>query len=752
MNFFKHVCLSFALACGPMVSSIPLISGGLQLNPADLEGLNLNDADSQGLNDFLEFLNNMPPEAQEELAKVGKEIDDKMRSKGLDPLNPDDIFKFMEQEEQAQSTGTKLPTIPKDTTKPEIQKQPEKPTTRLAVVDPTNARSMLKELSKNLASVRQKAGQFPQMNHKLERWHQELNDLMYYLTILVEEPLLTYITSKEFSKLYKNLEILAQVAATNEPLIKLREPSKLSEENPYDTLGLFSTATQDEIDLAFQTLKQTNSPDTIERRLNKPTISKQDRHKKVTEAKLKFSFIQDAYDRLKEPKQRALTDRLLRENRGGDKQRIETAHKAFSQIIDQLSTAFYSQKVLGDIEQLIKQHQPKELEIKKAQDALEQQAAKRLAQPVKIDTRGMQSRGQKDEFSDFYNQVRQDAARSLYAPQQAPRDLRNGSDNNPFGDNKSSGQDSKQEGGKSTGQGKAGKPEGKEKKDENKKDTKEKDAPQRPGSGSGAKAPKMSDKEEGKLETTIEQLAKNIAGIKDAFDSEGKLITSTAADSDSNGFMRSPSKITSLISAAKNAENYFTKPTTRDSTQSAQEVLQPIDAFILQPDFKDMLSNLNKIGSQVNKIKDNGALKKLWKEKVFDPHGHKIISWHTTLHTALSKQARSLNRKPPFNAEKAKTYGLDKPEVDLKKPAASRQKESQKEAASRSFVIARDWPREAHYYFDTISKALGIKEFPPKLKEQEQKDREEQKKVAQIGNPRPLAGQIVPAPETSTEA
>lgn len=755
MNYRNHIFplfLSLALACGAIVSSIPLMASGLQLNPADLEGLNLSESDTQGLNDFLEFLNNMPPEAQEELAKVGKEIDDKMRSKGLDPLNPDDIFKFMEQEELAQPTTTKTPVIPKDIPRIETPKQQEKPAP-VAIVNPANARTMLLALSKQLASVRQKAGQFPQMNHKLERWHQELNDLMYYLTILVEQPLLTYITSKEFSKLYQNLETLAHTLRTHEPLIIVQESTKPSEDNPYDTLGIFSKATQDEIETAFQALKAAHSPEVIERRLKKANTPTQSHRKKITEAKLKFSFIQDAYDSLKDPKQRALTDRLLRENAGDESQRRETAHKAFNHIIDQLSTAFYAQKVLGDIEQLLKQHQPKELEIKKAQDALEQQATKRLAQPIKIDTKGMQQRQQKDEFSDFYNQIRQDAARSMYAPQQPQRDLgKSGSDTTPSGDNLF-GADAKSDSKKTDSAAKGDKPASPASKDkagskedkESKKEGPAKDAHKKDGSSSGIKTPKISDKDEGKLEVAIEQLAKNIAGIKDEFDAEGQLIKS----SNGKDATRSPNKNTSLIAAVKNAEQYFTQPTTRDNGNQAKAILQPIDAFILQPDFKDMVSSLKSIGSQIDKIKDNSALKKAWKSKVFDPYGHKIISWHTTLYPAFSKQTRTSNRKPAFNGEKAKTYGLDKPEIDLTKPASSRPKEPDNEAASRSFVIARDWPREAHYYFDTISKAFGIKEFPPKLKEQEQKDKQEYAKAT--AKSKPIA-QPEPTPEPTASS
>lgn len=101
MKYLKKIFIfTLTLFFLPIHAEQPLF----QLSDADLGALNLKDDELAEFKQFVDALNNLPPQDQDYLKKLGQEMEQQMKDKGLDPNNFDDVAKWME---------TQTPTTPK---------------------------------------------------------------------------------------------------------------------------------------------------------------------------------------------------------------------------------------------------------------------------------------------------------------------------------------------------------------------------------------------------------------------------------------------------------------------------------------------------------------------------------------------------------------------------------------------------------------------------------------------------------------
>lgn len=494
-----------------------------QVSDNELQALNLSPTEAQEFQQFIETLNHLPQEELDFLAQAGQEIEKQMKDKGLDPANPDDIFKWVEQ----QSDAEKPTEQPKTKAPTELPTSEVTATPMVSATSPADTRVMLKDIIKHLASLRQKSTTRETLNQKLERWKQELTELTYYLNILTQEELVAHLSSKDFSKLHKNLEKLHNALATHEPLIAARAPITDDEDDPYEVLGVSYTVTQDQIKEAYETLKNERGPQAVAEQLKDAGISGKVLEKQVKEARLIFSFIQNAYDSLKDPKQRALIDRTLKDRIAYEKRAEKASLDAFNKLISAVSTALYDHKVLNDIQQLLEKYKPQELAKAKEQEALEKKAYERSKQPGKIaQSFKLPPALSSNQYDTFYQQVAQDAfARNYYNPYQ------HNTFNEPYYKGPSDSFSSMSPSAEPTKPAKPGTPEegakDKDKKekeaDKDKKDKKDKGISESRKSEKEEKpTKKLSKEDENEVFALIEEIAQDLATLPDDIEVEEK--------------------------------------------------------------------------------------------------------------------------------------------------------------------------------------------------------------------------------------
>ena len=727
-NYFFLSVSALLLMFSPVVQALktPEQPGQPKFSQADIDSLNLSDTDAQALQELTQLLNTMSPEEQEAFAQIGQEIDRQMKDKGLDPSNPDDIFKFMEQQEPA--ADKPKPASP--------QPEPAKPVTPVVapvqIASSPDAKALINTIIRHIGALRQKARENGLLYRRLERLDADLVELVYYLSLLTNESLLAYVASKDFGHIYKSLERLRATLTTYEPQIITPEITFAADQgNPYDILQLSPRASDDEIDLAYQALRETNDPELLAKKLKKTNLSSKEQAKKLKEAQLSFKFIHNAYSILKDPKQRALLDRSIREQYENEKMQEQAVGQASIVLLDALNAVLREQNLVQEIKQLLEKHKPKELEMAKAQDALEKKAADRLNKPIKIETR-FNLKPVTDPYAAFYDQVRQDAAR--FAQQQASiasrrQETRPEKPELKNGDKPTTGPDAKNGPAKPADQ----------KKKDDKAAADKKGQPKAPSagptgpSGQPTSAPgvpradqdkkqELSEKDEGAVEGLITKIARESEQIRDSF----------APDQDS--LTRGPdgAKPKTLAQAAQELDKSLTQPITRANIAETQNA-RIFAEFINQRDMKDLVQDMRDLWGKVKGKQVPAELKKLWKEKVFDTQGARMLSWYKTAYPVLSGMARGGARKSPIATEKQKLYGLNKPEPDV---AKKQEKPKQPTPAISGFKLppapqpavdknklaldtVRDTISELAYLFKQLSGAFGATGEPrPPVKKQ----------------------------------
>lgn len=403
---------SFGPTNRPVGTSTTTAEPTFKLSDDELKMLNLGEKETQEIQQFFDALNNLTPEQKRELEELGRQTEESMRKKNLDPSNFEDLVKFMEEEglapQQPQQAPFPQPTSPMggpskpEPIGPQLPLPVEKP---ISVVEARNAEALLNDIIKHLNSFKHKASLQSSYKNKLKPISNELIEFSYYLEVLKQTDLLALLGTAEFNRLYQSLEALRKELIAHEPSIKMASSSS-EEDNPYEVLDIPYNSTAEDIEKAYQALKISFDPTLIEERLKKEGADAKAIKKEIKTTNLFFSFINEAYTTLKDPKQKAFVDRTLRHKREQDRQQTSLSSRSFERVMNALTSAFRSNMVLQSIKQLIEKNKPQELLIARAEIEKEQKALERSKVPVKVPQLPPSPNGTGgDKYAEFYQKM-----------------------------------------------------------------------------------------------------------------------------------------------------------------------------------------------------------------------------------------------------------------------------------------------------------------------------------------------------------
>ncbi|MBA2306769.1 hypothetical protein H0W26_01390 [Candidatus Dependentiae bacterium] len=642
-------------AAAPRPAAAPAPEAAFKLSDEELKMLNLGEKETQEIKQFFDALNNLTPEQKQELEELGRQTEESMRKKNLDPSNFEDLVKFMEEEglapQQPQPAGppTRTPA-PRPFAPERTEVQPtEKPLP--VVVEAHNALALLNDLIKHLNSFKHKASLQSSYKNKIKAINKDLIEFSYYLDILKQSDLVALLGTAEFVPLYRNLEALRTVLLTYEPSIKTKSTSS-DEDDPYEILDIPYEATSEEIQKTYDALLALYDPTELEKQLEEQGLDKKAIQKEVKKSRLFFSFIKEAYTSLKDPKQKAFIDRNLRHKQEQEKRRTTVSAQSFDKVMNALMTALRSQNVLQSIKGLIEKNKPQELIAARAEIEKEQKALERSKTPLKIAPTPPQPQtpGTGDKYSEFYQKM---AMESFNRPSYPTRqDYGSGQNYGRPPQQPSAGQPSSPDGGAPKGGKTPGpaKPQGGKEKEKTETGTQGKP---KGGLPKGKKEEETFSKEEMERRLalqTIEQILADDTKMLVALE------TPVKAEETEEGEEEKPAVPPLLPTLMAELE--------RDLLSSADLKENPPAAGLTALAEKLKLSALKKelltvVPKKEAKIEDTQFIKD-WNEKIIAPYGKTIVKLHDIFYAPLDAAERknSKPRKESINREKAKKYNL----------------------------------------------------------------------------------------------
>lgn len=704
---------------------LALISFSLPVtcNAQDFEGFNLSEDEKRKLDEeleaFVEAFNNLPPEKMRELEEINKQLEDEMREEGLDPSNLDHVLEWagkkaekLIEDEKEEAEKQETEQTPKEPIKPFEFKLPSAE---------SDASTMLLNLVTYIAELRQKSISYDEMNKKLERFSSELNELSYFLHSLTNPDLMKHLLSKDFETLYKNLEAFYQILARQVPLIQSKELEETDIENPYQALGLNNEASMDDVEDAYQNLKEMFDATKIEEQLQKQNMPEQEIAKTIKQSKISFSFIQDAYDELKDPKQKAILDRKIREQ--AEKQR--TVEKLSYQAFDEIYKVFTDKlfPILSDIKKLFEKYRPEEISRAKQYDEREKKLLAESKKPFKI-IKGEPGRikfKEKDgEYEEFYKHLAQ-KEKSFKAPSYKPL-FDESYKPDFFGEEKAKPSAFEKPKGKEGGEKKPGKEDGKkeEKKKEEGKDGKKENEDK--SKGASEKKPSSKEPEQlaeiGILAKSLENAAKKEKKV------EVQRITSVPLRSAEGEAKAEVENVQIKLEDIKKGLNkYLTSSPTQAATKDQQlkdiEPLNDFLAFAKQNDIENIATGLKKLTPKPNEKIESEAVSKMLKDKILK-HKPMIETWYNEFYQILSP---SMRRETPNlaaidinkqNIHRLGTKSTSKEDTDAATTLANKAKESFSYIPPENLYKVREFLKGMQDAIAAIEKALGVKSEPQK--------------------------------------
>lgn len=671
----KQIILYFLIFCSFMVSFAKK-TDNFQLSPSDLKSLGVSEAEAQEFQQFINALNNMSPEEQDMIAKLGQELENQMRSNGLDPNNSDDVFKWIESQQAggAPLTGkpTKPATILPDT---KISKQEMKPTTSVIRSDISinDAKKLILEIIQKLTSARQKMAFLGADGGPKQK---DVNELVFLLNVILTEDLLQHLMTQDFTKLYNNLEKLRSSLMAYEPLLSIDELAEIDEDDPYELLGIPYNATDDEIELAFDYLQSQKSPEAVTLILDQNNIQGKERKNILTDARLSFSFIRQAYEILKDPQERAIVDKLLKDKINKSKKNSQKINNAINKINNVIYTALTVDDISGEIKKLLKKYEPQQLEAAKRQGEREQKALERSKTTKAIAPSMRQLPSNESQYDAFWQSVSQEKhAKDYYRPSYGDsfRSAHAGG-SAPTSHAPAAGADK----GAKDGAKDAGKKE--DKKEEKSKDgdkdgkgdSKDKGAK---GDASKAESKKLDEKDRDDLLSNLISLEKLLENTKDEVEisdvsiKRKKEISDKFAPGDIKANLDNidgepKAEKVHISEILKNLDKYMTAQPTRSGP--AQESFSHFKQFAKDNKIIEIKKELEALKKKLKSNIEDGNLKKRWTEKIFNKYGYRIEKiWGLQAGMALDPMMRNANNLPNLNAAK---FDLHMNKKDQKNP------------------------------------------------------------------------------------
>ena len=736
MNLLKRVFkLSLFTTCllAPLLlTQTPIMSKAekpeedltFKLTDDDIKGLNLSESEAGELRQFFDALNNLSPTEKQQLKDLGQETEKKMRDKKLDPTNFDDLVKFMEEEEKAAKGIAPAAPAPSRRIEEEISEKPTAIPAVTPIISPKSSLALLQDIERRTDSLLVKAKTREVIQKKLSSLHLEIAELRYFVKVLQDPELSLLLSSKEFSGLHNHLKSLQNALATYEPSIIARKRTG-DVDDPYEMLGVEYDATPKQITEAYNALKATKSPEAVQKAL--ASLPEKERKKRIKEARLTWSFIQGAYETLKDPKERAIVRKELQEKISQEERNEKISRTAFDKLYSAFTTAFYPHAILRDIRALLEKHKPEELEHAKKVIEAEKKAESRARVPTRIEIAPVRMAQAEEPYAAFYQKMAQESyLRPTYpTPSFAPVTPQ-------------AAEQGAQVGGGKKGEKKEGKKEGEKKEGKEGKEG---------GKKAGKKEEKITEKDIPDITTIneIENLLKNMKdGVEVPQEDEGK----EHKPKKGRGGKKEEENIVKLEVIARNLRQDVIKPVVRGEgvSQAAQQARQ----FFEENRLTDLAAALEKLDKGPGKSLSGPACKQ-WIDRIWNQYGAKLkklqllyapIGFAQRGPIARTKaQLYKLNTPEPKPEDIFKKKKKDEKEEDKakkkKKPKAPKAEEEKEEEEGELPGInlgeIRDTIKKIDAHFDNISSGCGKKGAPPakpikpkKEKREEEKEEEEE--------------------------
>lgn len=317
----------------------------MQMPAADLEGL-------------FKYLEGLDDKELEELEKASKKMLEQM---GFNP----DTLKPLEQ-------GPLLPPPP-----PSKQPSPQFPLKQQPVVKPVPAKpaspqqasvSSVEEsitmLLERLSSIRHKASLDATIATNIKAYTDSIDDLLHYLQRIATPDHLKRLTQADAEELRQSIRRLAERMMAHEPSITVK--TSMQEDDPYDILGVSSTASETEVKSAFERKKDrlVAKREFITKQLNEREATRE-----LAIIDKSLAHITTAYETLINPQKRTELDT---ERKKQSPAFPSFAHqRALDATASALSEALFGDRLVNQLIEFLAKHAPQELEARQKQLAAE---------------------------------------------------------------------------------------------------------------------------------------------------------------------------------------------------------------------------------------------------------------------------------------------------------------------------------------------------------------------------------------------
>ena len=327
---------------------------------------------------MVEDIEKNDPELFKLLQEEGRRI---LQEAGIDPDSFEQPKAEIKQEEK------KAPlSVPEKTQSPLIIQ----PTTEVkqTVRGIREIEHLLQSLIESLQSMRLKAHVNTSIARLLERFKRELDDLSYYLPIIKNKPIITYLATSAYTSFYMKLKSFTHKIGELEQQLMVNDLYAEKHDTPYHILAVRPGSSLKEIEAAYKRMMKAKNPQELKKQLKKEGFSLKEQKAILQENELQRRAIQEAYDLLTDINTKKRFDRdheftVSQRLSGGtvSKELLSSIGKAFTDFM-------YNERSLEDIKKLIAQYDPEaakhkmkiEEEIKQERERVEE-AKKRPQQP-----------------------------------------------------------------------------------------------------------------------------------------------------------------------------------------------------------------------------------------------------------------------------------------------------------------------------------------------------------------------------------
>jgi len=323
---------------------------------------------------MVEDIEKNDPELFKLLQEEGRRI---MIEAGIDPdsfdqQKPDTIH----EEKPADST-------PKDTSAPTSVKQENKAPVGPIVRNVQEVELLLETLLHSLNNIRLKAHANGDVARLLERFKKELDDLFYYLPVIKNKPISTYLATADFTPLYTSLKTFSKKLALLEPQLIVEDIYAEKHETPYQILGVRPGSSLKKIRATFEQRMRAKDPKKLKKQLEEGDFSQKEKKNIVQANELQRKTLQEAYDTLSDPHTKKRLDRehTLRVEQGllggrVSKELLSSIGKTFTDFI-------YHERILESIKKLVARYAPEAAEKKSKMEEDIKQERQRLEEAKK---------------------------------------------------------------------------------------------------------------------------------------------------------------------------------------------------------------------------------------------------------------------------------------------------------------------------------------------------------------------------------